>query len=202
MRRAPFTPAAHSHSIENCASYVVMYHPTPSAATRPTLKSPARAPPSSLYFSPPPAPLACSRLTLPLQLMSPLPVMVALYTPRISHLLQKYLPFDAHIASPEIILLLLLHAFFAFQMFSWSLDTIKGAHLRTRFMFAPCILPPPPSPPSRSSACASNRTLFCAKPLLIFCEERRGTSWSAPQSCCSKTRAKTRPRPTRHSGRL
>jgi len=51
------------------------------------------------------------------------------------------------------ILLLLLHAFFALQMLSWSLDTINGAHRLTRFMLAPRTLPPPPSPPSRSSAC-------------------------------------------------
>jgi hypothetical protein len=37
-------------------------------------------------------------------------------------------------ASADVVLLLLAHAFFMFQVITWSLDSIKGAHRRTRFM--------------------------------------------------------------------
>jgi hypothetical protein len=75
--------------------------------------------------------------------MSPLPLLVALYTPRNADLLKPYLPFDVSLscAAADVILLLLAHAFFTFQIISWSLDSIKGAHRRTAFMFAPPSLP-------------------------------------------------------------
>ena len=181
-----------------------MYHPTPSAATRLALKSPAGAPPSSLYCpSPPPPPARAPRL---LSLDSATAADVAstcdgravhpshltsspkVFTLRCAHRLPRNHPPapSARILRVPNVLVVPRH--------NQRRPPPHALHVRP--------LHPPPSPPSRSSACASNRTLFCAKPLLIFCEERRGTSWSAPQSCCSKTRAKTRPRPTRHSGRL
>jgi hypothetical protein len=68
--------------------------------------------------------------------MSPVPLLVALYTPSNPELLKKYLPFDVSLscASADVILLLVVHAFFSFQIISWSLDSIKGAHRRSRHM--------------------------------------------------------------------
>ncbi len=71
--------------------------------------------------------------------MSPLPLLVALYAPPNPALLKSFLPFDIALscASPDLVLLLLAHAFFIFQITTWSLDSINGAHRRTRFMYVP-----------------------------------------------------------------
>jgi hypothetical protein len=90
-------------------------------------------------------------LTSPPQLMSPLPLLVALYAPPNPGLLKPFLPFDIapSSASADAVLLVIVHSFFIFQITTWSLDSIKGAHRRTRFMSVP-------PRPCTSSASSSN----------------------------------------------